>query len=70
MNWQLFSAIFTIASGVTIGVLMTIALVTGFDEAQHIVTAAIIGLMLSIPIAWIVVKKLQSLGVNKTPLTP
>lgn len=69
MNWQLFSAIFTIASGVTIGVIMTITLVTGFDEAQHIMTAAIIGLVLSIPIAWVVVKKLQSLGVNKTPIT-
>ena len=37
MNWQLFSAIFTIASGVTIGVLMTIALVTGFDQIPHII---------------------------------
>lgn len=57
MNWQLFSAIFTIASGVTIGVLMTIALVTGFDQIPHIIATAIVGLILSIPIAWIVAKK-------------
>ena len=68
MNWQLFSAIFTIASGVTIGVLMTIALVTGFDEIPHIIMTAIVGLIASVPIAWIVAKKMQSLGITKTPI--
>ena len=53
MNWQLFSAIFTIASGVTIGVFMTIALVVGFDEIPHIIATAIVGLLVSIPIAWV-----------------
>ncbi|MCG8147950.1 hypothetical protein FEF33_01345 [Moraxella osloensis] len=70
MNWQLFSVIFTIASGVTIGVLMTIALVTGFDQIPHIIATAIVGLILSIPIAWIVAKKMQTLNIAKTPVTP
>ena len=65
MNWQLFSAIFTIASGVTIGVFMTIALVVGFDEIPHIIATAIVGLLVSIPIARVVAKKMQMMGVTR-----
>ena len=65
MNWQLFSAIFTIASGVTIGVFMTIALVVGFDEIPHIIATAIVGLSVSIPIAWVVAKKMQMMGITR-----
>ncbi|MGL5251647.1 MAG: hypothetical protein ACRC7U_00675 [Moraxella sp.] len=65
MNWQLFSAIFTIASGVTIGVFMTIALVVGFDEIPHIIATAIVGLLVSIPIAWVVAKKMQMMGITR-----
>lgn len=63
MNWQLLSAMFTIASGVTIGIFMTVALVTGFDEIGHIIIVCLAGLVLSIPIAWIVTKKMQSVGI-------
>ena len=65
MNWKLFSAIFTIASGVTIGVFMTIALVVGFDEIPHIIATAIVGLLVSIPIAWVVAKKMQMMGITR-----
>ena len=65
MNWQLFSAIFTIASGVTIGVFMTIALVVGFDEISHIIASAIVALLVSIPIAWVVAKKMQMMGITR-----
>ena len=65
MNWQLFSAIFTIASGVTIGVFMTIALVVGFDEIPHIIATAIVGVLVSIPIAWVVAKKMQMMGITR-----
>ncbi len=44
MNWQLFSVIFTIASGVTIGDFMTIALITGFDQIPPIIATAIVDL--------------------------
>lgn len=70
MNWQLFSAIFTIASGVTIGVLMTIALITGFDQIPHIIATAIVGLILSIPIAWIVAKKNANTEYCQNPSNP
>lgn len=65
MNWQLLSAMFTIASGVTIGIFMTVALVTGFDEIQHIIIACLAGLVLSVPIAWVVARKMQNVGIVK-----
>lgn len=65
MNWQLLGAVFTIASGTVIGVLMTIALVIGFDEIPHIIAVVIAGLILSLPISWFVAKKMQSLGISK-----
>ncbi len=64
MNWALFSAIFTIASGTTIGVLMVIALIIGFDEIPHIIATCIAGFFLAIPIAFVVTKKMQTLGVT------
>lgn len=70
MNWALFSAVFTIASGTTIGVLMAIALIIGFDEIPHIITACIAGFFLSMPIAYVIAKKMQSLGIAKTPTRP
>ena len=69
MNWQLFSAVFTIASGTVIGVLMTIALVIGFDEIPHIIGVCIAGFFLAIPIAYVVAKKMQSMGIAKTPVS-
>ena len=65
MNWALFSAVFTIASGTTIGVLMAIALIIGFDEIPHIVGTCIAGFFLAIPIAYVVARKMQSLGIAK-----
>lgn len=65
MNVALLSFVFTIASGVTIGILMTIALVTGFNEIPHIIGACVAGLILSLPITWLVERKLEHLGFNK-----
>lgn len=65
MNFPLLSLVFTIASGTTIGLLMTIALVLGFDEIPHIIMVALTGLILSMPIAWIVAKKMQNFGITQ-----
>lgn len=65
MNWQLFSIIFTIASTVAAGVLITAALVTGLDQALHIVIAAVAGLLAAMPIAWIIAKKMQKITTTK-----
>lgn len=66
MNVALLSFVFTIASGVTIGILMTIALITGFDEINHIIVVCTAGFFLAMPIAWIIEKKLEHIGVPKT----
>lgn len=66
MNFPLLSVIFTIASGTTIGVLMAIALIIGFDEIPHITGVCIAGFFLAMPIAYIVARKMQSLGITKS----
>lgn len=65
MNWPLFSAISTIASGVTIGILMTIMLVLEMDTIPLMIVVCVVGFVLSLPIAWVVAKKMQSLGIVK-----
>ena len=69
MNFPLFSAIFSIAFTVIIGILMIIAFVTGFDKAVHIVGAVVIGAVISLPVALVVTKKISALtgGPNRAP---
>lgn len=69
MNFPLFSAIFSIAFTVIIGILMIIAFVTGFDKAMHIIGAIIIGAVISLPVALVVTKKISALtgGPNRSP---
>lgn len=64
MNWQLFSVIASIASTVLAGVLITTALVLGFDEIPNIIMAGIGGVIASLPIAMVLTKKIQKLGTN------
>lgn len=59
MNLQLFSIILSISSTVLIGVLMVIALVVGFDDIPEIIGAVIVGLIISIPIAYVITKKVN-----------
>lgn len=69
MNIPLFSAIFSIAFTVIIGVLMIVAFVTGFDKGMHIIGAVVIGAVISLPVALFVTKRLAQLtsGPNKAP---
>lgn len=69
MNFPLFSAIFSIAFTVIIGILMIIAFVTGFDKAMHIIGAVVIGTVISLPVALVVTKKISALtgGPNRAP---
>lgn len=59
MNLQLFSIILSISSTVLIGVLMVIALVVGFDDIPEIIGVVIVGLIISIPIAYVITKKVN-----------
>lgn len=61
MNFPLLSAVFTIAFTVTVGILMIVAVVMGFDKAVHILGAIGVGFMLSLPITLIVTKRISSL---------
>ncbi|WP_201543392.1 hypothetical protein [Psychrobacter sp. H7-1] len=59
MNWQLLSMIWGMAATVIIGVFMVAALVTGFDDIPHIISTAVGGALVAIPIALIVTKKIN-----------
>ncbi|ELA08402.1 hypothetical protein MOMA_07571 [Moraxella macacae 0408225] len=65
MNWQLFSVISSIASTVLAGILITVALVIGFDEIPHIIMAGVGGIVVSFPVAFVLTKKIQTLGMRK-----
>lgn len=70
MNWALFSVISTIASGVTIGLLMMVILITKIDTIQLMTIVCIVGFLLSLPISYVLTKKMQALGIVKTPTQP
>lgn len=61
MNIPLFSAIFSIASTVIIGVLMVVVFVNEMTNMQTILGAVVAGFVISIPIALVVTKKIASL---------
>ena len=69
MNMPLFSAIFSIAFTVIIGVLMVVLFVNDFDKPLYIFGAVGVGALVSLPIAFVVAKKLSTLSndVNKAP---
>jgi len=58
MNWRLASVLFTIVSTVVMGVLLTLTLVLGYDSALHIVAVVIGGLLLALPVTYLVTKQL------------
>ncbi|AKG07962.1 hypothetical protein AAX05_04200 [Moraxella bovoculi] len=69
MNIPLFTAMLSIASTVAIGVLMIVAFVTGYDSSKFIIGSVIVGILISLPIALAVTKKISALtgGPNRTP---
>ncbi|HJH09670.1 MAG TPA: hypothetical protein K8V12_07435 [Psychrobacter pasteurii] len=62
MNWQLLSMIWGMAATVLIGVFMIAALVIGFDDIPHIISAAVIGALVAIPISVVVTKKVNRIS--------
>lgn len=70
MNWPLFSMIFSMTATVLIGVLIIIALVTGFDEIPHIIGVAIGGFIASIPIGLYFTKKIGSITGEEDSVSP
>lgn len=60
MNWPLFGFVFGIAATVVMGVLLTAALVLGFDAVAHVVGMAGVGLAASLPISYIITKRVDA----------
>ncbi len=61
MNVPLFSAILSIASTVLIGVLMVILFVNELGSAQFVIGSVVVGFLVSLPIAYVVTKKISNL---------
>ncbi|MFB6347967.1 hypothetical protein [Moraxella marmotae] len=61
MNFPLFSAIFSIAFTVIIGILIIVAVVTGFDKGMYILGAIAVGAVISLPVAVVVTKRISHL---------
>lgn len=70
MNMPLFSAIFSIAFTVLIGVLMIILFVNDFDKPMYIFGAIGVGALVSLPLAYVVTKKLSTMTNNPTKAPP
>ena len=58
MNWRLASVLFTIVSTVVMGILLTFTLVIGYDSTVAIVVAVLSGLLLAVPVTYLVTKQL------------
>ena len=58
MNWRLASVMFTLVSVVVIGILVTIALVTGYDKANAVMLTIAVGFLLSLPLTYVVTGRL------------
>lgn len=69
MNIPLFSAIFSIASTVLIGILMIVVFVNDMTNMQTVLGAVVAGLVVSIPIALVVTKRISTMT-NSASLTP
>ncbi|MDO8416196.1 MAG: hypothetical protein Q7S87_08310 [Agitococcus sp.] len=58
MNWRLASVMFTLVSVVVIGILVTIALVAGYDKANAVMLTIALGFLLSLPLTYVVTGRL------------
>ena len=58
MNWRLASVMFTLVSVVVIGILVTIALVAGYDKANAVMLTIALGFLLSLPVTYVVTGRL------------
>lgn len=67
MNIPLFSAIYSIAATVLIGVLMVILIVNELSNAQTMIGAVVAGLVVSIPIALVVTKRMSAMTNSASP---
>ena len=65
MNWRLASVMFTLVSVVVIGILVTIALVAGYDKANAVMLTIALGFLLSLPVTYVVTGRLVEFSDSK-----
>lgn len=65
MNWRLASVMFTLVSVVVIGILVTIALVTGYDKANAVMLTIALGFLLSLPVTYVVTGRLVEFSASQ-----
>ena len=55
---RLMFILFSMASTTLMGVMIVIALVTGYDTVRPIIAAAALGFVLAIPVSWLLARSL------------
>jgi hypothetical protein len=65
MNWRLASVMFTLVSVVVIGILVTIALVAGYDKANAVMLTIALGFLLSLPVTYVVTGRLVEFSASQ-----
>mgnify|MGYP003409926962 FL=1 len=65
MNWRLASVMFTLVSVVVIGILVTIALVAGYDKANAVMLTIALGFLLSLPLTYVVTGRLVEFSASQ-----
>jgi hypothetical protein len=65
MNWRLASVMFTLVSVVVIGILVTIALVAGYDKANAVMLTIVLGFLLSLPVTYVVTGRLVEFSASQ-----
>lgn len=57
---RLLMMIFSMVATTLMGVAVVVALVLGYDTLRPILTAAALGLLLALPVSWIVARQIDS----------
>ncbi len=70
MNWPLFSMIYSMTSTVVMGLFMIVVLATMPNSSIELIIAIAVGAVISIPIAFVVTKKIRKLGESSNNSTP
>lgn len=58
---RLFSLLYAVIGTTMAGLVMVVALVTGYDTLQYIVVAVAVGFLVGVPVTWLITKKLINL---------
>ncbi len=58
---RLFSLLYAVIGTTMAGIVMIVALATGYDTLQYVVSAVVVGFLVGVPVTWLITKKLINL---------